>query len=78
MIGRYRATPRWVYWALIGATAFAIAGEGYGVFEVLSRRDEVALDLNSHDSRVHQGYGGMNTTLGLVPRRWTGGFGDNS
>jgi len=42
VIGRYRATPRWVYWSLIGATAFAISGEGYGIFEVLSRRDEVA------------------------------------
>ena len=41
-MGRYRATPRWVYWSLIGATAIAIAGEGYGIVEVLSRRDEVA------------------------------------
>ena len=42
MIGRYRATPGWVYWSLIGATAYAIAGEGYGIIEVISRRDEVA------------------------------------
>jgi len=42
VIGRYQATPRWVYWSLIGATAFAVAGEGYAIFDMLSRREEIA------------------------------------
>ena len=42
MMDRYLATPRWVYWPLIGATAYTFVGEGYGLVEVLSRRDEIA------------------------------------
>jgi hypothetical protein len=42
MMDRYLATPRWVYWSLIGATAYTLVGDGYGLVEVLSRRDEIA------------------------------------
>jgi len=35
-------TPAWVYWSLIGATAYVIIAKGHGMLEVLARREELA------------------------------------
>jgi len=78
---RYLATPRWVYWSLFGATAYTLVGEGYGLVELLSRRDEIAQNPARsprcpyvHATVFHHGQPVGSMVLVLPPRsgRFTG------